>query len=236
MKTLDDVKSTLIEKGGDDGKELFEVVSNAILNAKNDRKRHVSDLETQNERLSGAVKDLGYDGTGELSAFVSETKKALKAGHEASEQLTGDAKRLQELEKRLGDVEGKYTKSESERLSLIEKSKKAKVKDAVLSMIKDKIFSAELRASHIADNGMAILTDDGKVVWKDGSEELDLEKGIGTYLEQNKEDLKNTSQPGPGSKPGDPGSTGKTMKVAEFDQLSTPEQHKVVHDGVKVID
>ena len=111
MPTLDDVKSALL-KDGENGEELYKVVSGAILNAKNDRKTHVQNLEAQNSRLLEAAKELGYDGTGEISGFISETKKAIETGRANTEKLTGEQKRLQDLENQIKSVSANFAKSE----------------------------------------------------------------------------------------------------------------------------
>jgi len=237
MPTLDDVKSALL-KDGENGEELYKVVSGAILNAKNDRKTHVQNLEAQNSRLLEAAKELGYDGTGEISGFISETKKAIETGRANTEKLTGEQKRLQDLENQIKSVSANFAKSESERIALIEKANKSKVKDAVLPLLKGKIFSAELRAETIANSGKAKLSDDGKVLWVEGEEQMDLAKGVESYLSapENKDDLRNSQQPGPGGKPGGEPAPGKTMTRSAFLALSPQDQSAKVHEGVAVVD
>lgn len=240
MPNLEDVKAALTNSEifkGDNGKELFEAVSNAVLNAKNDRKNHVAQLEKDIKVYKEAVSKLGYDGTGEISSFADETAKALEAGRANADKITGDQGRIATLEKTLKTLTDKHAEAEKKAADLQEKQSASVVRNAVFSKLNGKIFSAELRADTIARDKLAVIGEDGKsVMFADGDNLIDLETGIQKYLEANKEDLKNSQRPGAGGQPSTGGGSGKVMARSAFSQLSPQDQAAHVNAGGTLTD
>ena len=76
-KTLDDVKSVLTKS--DDGEELYEVVSNAILQERTKAKGMVGETQQKLDKFSSAMKDIGFDPTTiDLEGFVCHSSNLLK--------------------------------------------------------------------------------------------------------------------------------------------------------------
>jgi hypothetical protein len=89
--------------------------------------------------------------------------------------------------------------------------------------MKDRIYGHDLRADRLIESGRVVKLEDGRTVFKDfAGQEIDLNKGIESFLQlpENKEDLKNTAAPGAGTGGQGGGSSVRKLSRADFDGLA----------------
>lgn len=237
MPTLEDVKTVLTK--AENGSQLYEVVS-ALANEAQTHKTGLSTLHSTHNKMLNELKTLGYQG-GELSSFVGELKTNLEKVKELEEKASNSNKNLtaeQQRFKSLEDTVESLKRTAKENQERADKAagqlKNRTIKDAILPKIKERMFGAELRAERLINEGVVVLSDDGKIVFKKGDIVLDVEKGLEEYYKDpvNSEDLRNNQNPGSGGN-GSNGSrmNGKTMARATFEGLTPTAQQAFLADG-----
>ena len=236
MKTIEDVKSALTKL--DDGQDLYEVVSNAILQERNKGKGLVTEVQRKVDAYLGGLKTLGFDPqTGDLDGFTGEIKGRLENGKDAGKKLTDTEKRLLEMEKTISSLGNKYSESEEKARKYKQSRDNAVIKDALLSKLKGKIYSAEIHAKDIIREGLAVLDEDGQtVLWKNGDDNTDLSKGLQTYMDSHKDDIVNAQKGGGGGSASSGEPSGKLMNRSAFMQLSPSERVVFTKEGGKLND
>jgi superfamily I DNA/RNA helicase len=236
MPTLEDVKTALTKT--ENGSELIELVSGLALKASeaDSHKTGLSTLHSTHNKVINELKALGYQG-GEINSFISELKSKVEKvseyetrANQAGAKLTEEQRRLLDLEKKLSSLS---EQAEKDKNSL----RSRKLKDAVLPKLKDRIFGADLRAEKLIADGLVTELDDGRLIYRKGTDEFDLEKGLEEYLKlpENIDDLKNNQNAGAGTGAMRGGVQGKVMTRAVFESLDATKQHAYIKDGGRII-
>lgn len=231
-KTLDDVKAILMKDA--DGVELYEAVSNAVLQERNLGKGLVRDTQNKLTKAIDALKRIGVDPTsGDLDASMIDLKAKLDKAQELEASLTEKEKKVTGTTAEIQRLEKAIKTMQDERIADRAKAEKAErslrnrqIKDAVVPRMKDRIFSADIRAERLIESGMIDMDETGKIIYKHNGESLDLEKGLEEYFKEpsNKDDLKNSQLPGAGTNGSAADRNVKSMARADFDKLGPEER------------
>ena len=227
MKTLDDVKAFL--EGQENGIEMYEAISNAILHERSTGKGIAADEKRKVESMQKALKKLGFSpDEHELDSFIDELSKETETGRKSKSKLTDSERRLLELEK-------KFDAEVHRRMELETKNKHSTIKSKLLKEFSDKMYSAEDKAKILIMENRVDLAEDGKsVIWRDGDSTIDFETGLSSYYNENKSDMKNSQKGGANGSSGDSSSGGKIMPFTAFDKLGWTERSSFLKDGGKI--
>jgi len=235
-KTLEDVKSALTKL--DDGQELYEVVSNAVLQERAKGKGLVQSVQAKHDVLLNGLKLLGYDpATDEIDTFAGGVSEKIKNGSAAKEKLTTEQQRMSDLEKTVSKLTKEVSDSKQTATNFQSKYTNSILKDALMKELSGKIYSAEIHAKDIIRENLVALGEDGKTVtWKNGDDAVKLDEGIQGYFDSHKDSLVNKQNGGSGGSGGGGSAGTKSLPRSAFDNLSLTDQLSHVKDGGTITD
>lgn len=237
-KTLDDVKSVLMQS--DDGNDLYECVSNAILQEREKGKGMVKDVQSKLERVNSVLSQMGYDSTSvDLDSFALEIKSRLENAKTNGKKLTTTEQKLQDLEGSIEQLKSALADSQTEANTFKTNYKNSKIMSILQPALSDKLYSADIHSKDIIREKMVALSNDEKsVVWVDGDNQVDFATGLQKYLDLHKSDLKNNQKPGSDSKPsqGDYNPDIKRLSKSAYDKLNPYDRAKFFKNGGEIID
>lgn len=231
-KTLEDVKAAL--KALDNGDELIEALSGLALDAES-TKKSFSTLTNTHNRIMSELRGVGFSGgdTAAAASFLAELKGKLEQAKELESTLTekekkvtGSTAEIQRLEKAINEMKAVMA-ADKEKATKAERALIARqIKDTVVPKLRDRIYSADLRAERLIEAGLITRDEAGNIVYKNGDEAIELDKGIEQYLldPSNKDDLKNIQSRGAGTIGTSSRTTGKVMKLIDFNKLPEKER------------
>ena len=231
-KTLNDVKAAIANH--QDSKELIELLTSLGIKAEeaDSAKQGVVSMQTNHDRLIGELKAIGYAG-GPATPFLTEVKgkldkaKDLEAkAAEAASKLTGNDAKINMLETTIKTLTDTVTAEKAAREQSAAALRNRQLKDYIVPRLKDRVYGHDLRAEKLIESGRVVMNAIGQIVFKDGEQMIDLDKGIETYLQspENKDDLKNTAAPGAGTGGQGGNSSGKKMAKVDFDKLEPAQR------------
>jgi len=233
-KTLEDVKKVL-EGLENDGKELYEAVTNAILQERNHGKGRVETAEANLKVVTDSLKKLGYSGEpGKIDDFVKGISDKVSKADEAFKNLGTTEQEIATLKGLVEQQNSKIETLTNESKSFETGFKAAKLKSGLMKILDGKMYSAELHADHLIDRGLAVLGKDNETVQiKKGDALVSLDVGIQEYMESHKDAVINNQSGGAGGGPTDnPGIDGNKVKSrADYDNMSPQERSDHIKDG-----
>jgi hypothetical protein len=213
-KTLDEVRAAILALP--DGADLWETISTVKLEAET-HKKGFNSANSFRDKLTQSLKQFGYNGE-DPAVFLETVKKKIDMTDKSEEKLTASEQRFVKLEKELSEMRDKSNRLETEKKHLV-------IREALMGKMKGKINAPDLRAKVLIQDGLVDVDSNGSIVWKNGQESIDLEKGLVTYYDQNKIDLINSQTGGAGSSGSGSASSVKQISRKDFDALP-PEQRK----------
>lgn len=232
MATLEEVLSKLSEE--DKGVVVAAIESEKTKGIDESRKKgneikkHLTDLN----KLKDTLKELELDPDGDLSEQISSLKTKINSGA-TSDEVT---KQIKSLQKQVETLTGNLT--EKERIAQEKSAKLARqtLTNALTKALGEKVYASEHVIANLIHSGKVKLGDDEEtVLFVDGESELEFSKGVESFLKGNPGIVKNSQNPGGGSKPNN-NSSEKTMARNSFDQLNPNDKMAFVKSGGQITD
>jgi hypothetical protein len=186
--------------------------------------KHLTELN----RLRDLLKSVEIDTDSDIEAQIKD--RFVKKGQEGESEWKKENAKLQ---KQIKEVSDKLVAADKQKSDLMRSS----VITKVASALKDKAYAHEDIALRLYSEGRVTIGSDGStIIYKDGDNEIDLEKGMGDYLKSRPEIAINSQKPGSGSPPPSSGPNKKTIARDTFFTMEPQEQAQWFKDGNKVTD
>lgn len=225
MANLDDVKSALLAQ--ENGEQLYEAVTGAIAAEKERGIQSTKKVKSEIDGLKkykSAVNDLGFDGTVELTDFVSGLSGKMKGAEKDTSELSQLRTTVNTLQSRFDDSQKKLSESE-------EKRRSSMIMGKLMSDFKGKVFSEQANAKVLLSEGHVTLNDADEVVWNTADGQVSYDDGLKSFLDKNPDIVRNSQNGGGGSKPSNGNANSKTMALSEFNKLSGKERLAFMASG-----
>ena len=191
----EDLERSLTESKNPQAAEIMEFVRSAIENEKQTgiSSKRKANAEAQNlRRWKTKLEELGYDGEDPEAMAEWLAKQKAPAAPDAN-QPNPEIDKLRKEFKRAQEALAEKT-AEAARVKATADSRAIKAK--LTEALRDKMFGHDLLADTLISQGKVKLADDESVVFVNGEDELDFEKGVRKLLESRPDLLKNTQSPG----------------------------------------
>jgi hypothetical protein len=198
--------------------EAFDARENEFAKNKSKVNAEAQALRKHKIALERLAKEHGVEKLDDPDDFVNEIQGKLKGSTEKNSTIEQQLKLIQ---KKLEDADNAA------------KAATAKARDAGVKAKAQADFAKHLHASglHLNQaiaNGLTLADDGETLIWKDGDDVVDYQKGLAKYIAEHKDDARNLQQPGAGSTKGKRVSSknNDTLTQAEFDSMSGIEKAK----------
>jgi len=182
----------------------------------------LSKATTELIRLKGIVENVGLDLDGDTDQQIEDLKQRLTAAAgkkkgEPDPEVAKLGKELASLKKLLADKDAEATEAK-------QKLTNAKLTERLTKALGDKVVAHDYVIKDLIRNGQVKLVDDA-VLWVDGEEETDFDKGVEKFVKANPTLLKNTQKPGSGARDANAGgSHGDNSEIHPIEMLKMRHQ------------
>jgi len=182
----------------------------------------LSKATTELIRLKGIVENVGLDLDGDTDQQIEDLKQRLTAAAgkkkgEPDPEVAKLGKELASLKKLLADKDAEATEAK-------QKLTNAKLTERLTKALGDKVVAHDYVIKDLIRNGQVKLVDDA-VLWVDGEEETDFDKGVEKFVKANPTLLKNTQRPGSGARDANAGgSHGDNSEIHPIEMLKMRHQ------------
>jgi hypothetical protein len=158
----------------------------------------LSKATTELIRLKGIVENVGLDLDGDTDQQIEDLKTRLTAAAgkkkgEPDPEVAKLGKELASLKKLLADKDAEATEAKQKLTS-------AKLTERLTKALADKVVAHDYVIKDLIRNGQVKLGDNDSVVWLEGEDETDFDKGVEKFVKSNPALLKNTQKPGSGAR------------------------------------
>lgn len=192
---------------------------------KNDEvKKYMTETNKYKDTLKEHL-DLDFTSTDDPFGLVAEKLKTFKTQTTNTNEYTA---KLSRLEKQIAEISQREQAAQ-------QKLNTVKISDALSRVMGDSFHAADFVIKNMIASGEVRLLDDGSVVFVDGDDEIDLQKGI-EKLKKNRPDLvKNISKPGSSGTAGMKNKGSKEISLDEFNTLPGKDRARLMSEGYKLI-
>lgn len=190
----------------------------------------VSKRNKENEslrRFKIAFENLGYDGQGDLTEFVTSLKTTTETA--GQKDIT-----LGDLQGQLKKLQGDFSKTQAELMTerqaaqeLKAKAKRETIRATLIDSLKDKVYAHDFLANDLIGSGRVDLDEAGKVVFvNEDKTTVSYDEGVKKLLESRPDIVKNAQRPGVASQP-----TGGTSSSPQSDDTARLERLRKLSSG-----
>jgi predicted RNase H-like nuclease (RuvC/YqgF family) len=186
-------------------------------------KKHIGELN----RLRDKIRELEIDPDSDIDEQIESLKSKIKGGGGQAEWQRESGK----MQRQLKELTDKLAQKEQREAELVKSSALSKA----AGYLKGKAHAHEEVSFRLFHEGkIGVGRDGSSIVWKDGDEELDLDKGISAYL-KNRPDIVINGQKGGGGSDGGGSTADKSMAQADWEKMEPKARANYIKDGGKII-
>ena len=209
-------------------KQAVESERNHGISASRKKGEEVKKYMTEINRIRDIANEHEIDiSDDDLPKAIAEKLKTFKA---ASVDKDEYASKLSRLEKQIAEISQREQAAQ-------QKVNTLKLTDALSQAMGDFFHAKDYVIKNMIASGEVKIDENGSIVFLDGDDELDLQKGIESLKKKRPDLVKNISTPGGGSSRGRNNSTDtKTISLTDFNKLPPADMAKFMASGGKVID
>jgi len=215
---------------GDSAESIKEEIVNLINIEKEKGIASYNKKDKEVMKFKNALKEIGYDSTkyDTIESFLSTYKDEQTQRENASseEKIT-----INSLNEKIMNLSNTLEKEAQEKTALKLKSDKEMMTNKLTQAIGEKVYGSKFLIESLILNGTVSMQDDN-IVWGSGDSAVDLETGVNSFLENNKDIVKSPQNGGSGTPP-----TG-SKEVKDFSEMSVDEASANIeelkeHYGIK---
>ena len=223
FSTLEELERSLTDSKNPQATDILEFIRSAVENEKQTgiTLKRKANSEAQNlRRWKTKLEELGYDGDDPeaIAEWLKQKAPPVKEGEPNPE--------IEKLRREFKKAQDALAEKTAEASKVKATSDSRAIKAKLTEALRDKVYGHDLLADTLISSGRVKLADDESVVFVNGEDELDFEKGVKRLLESRPDLLKNTQTPG--AKSGNR-STSAAPRYT-MDQLKTMSAEQIAAD------
>jgi hypothetical protein len=220
VKTIEEIIEALGEEDGAVVTDAINAEKQRGIDASRKKGDDVKKFMTLANKLRDSLRSFDIDPDGDIDAQIAAVKDKATASRS---QADAGNEQINSLKKEMAKILQKLEAAEVEKTAAHRKYQTSKISESLSKAFGDSIYGVDLAIEGLISKGAVKMSDDDKVIFVNGDEELDIEAGVEAYKKARPDLVKNSQRPGPGSAP-QKNKNSKTITAQQYDAMTVKQR------------